>query len=137
MQKIKNNVFIHRAYGVFYAIAVLLGIVYISLASLRTQSTQIDRLLNSHISFQSSLFVQSLAQIATLCLQEYDFDHCQSDFFVFNRDFSGGYSLKENKDNKNGYYADIYIEAKNLRNARTLRTTAEVFLVPVNFTNKD
>lgn len=135
--KIEKITSTHSAYGLFYAIAVLLGVIYISLATIRTQGTQIDRLLNTHIAFQSSLFVQSLAEIATLCLQEYDFTHCQSDFFTFGRGFSGGYDLKEDKNGENRYYADIYVEAKNLRNAQMLRTTAEVFVTSVKIIDKD
>lgn len=109
---------------VLYAMILLLVMSYIGMNSLKQSSVFIDVLNNHHNTFQASLYTQSIANMAKICLEKYDFNPCESDRFIF-ENFIGGYDLIKD-DTK--YYAEIYVEAKNLRTSQNLRATTKILL---------
>ncbi|PAF42936.1 hypothetical protein [Helicobacter sp. 11S03491-1] len=119
-----------KAYGLIYALVILLGIAYIGRASLRQEGLWIDWISNSHLKFQSRLYVQSIAEMAALCLKYYGFELCKSDKMIWGDYHKGGYDLSIDK---NGYcWADVYVESQNLRTSQILRTTAKILLKEKN-----
>lgn len=121
-----------NSFGLFYALIVLLAVAYISTASLRGQGLGIDMMNNLHLKYQSDLYTQSVIEMAKLCLQNLDEEQCESDEFVFDNQYKGGYDLVLNHQR---YEVYIYIEAKNLRTSQIQRTLTRVYL-PITFNKK-
>lgn len=108
------------AFGLVYA-AIFLAIVGLFLANARlSTSISLDRITNSHIHFQSVLYLQSLEDIARLCANKPDFNQGR---FDFGGGYIGGFSL-QHKESK----AYLYVEGKNLRTGQILRATKEIYL---------
>ncbi|MDO7252418.1 hypothetical protein [Helicobacter cappadocius] len=115
-----------KAQGLFYALMVLLAVAYISTASLRMQGVRIDAMSNSHLKYQSSLYVQSILEMAKLCLKTLTKEQCDNDEFIFDKEYKGGYNLFDIDD---GYEIHIYIQAINLRTSQVQRTLARTYLL--------
>lgn len=109
-----------EAFGLVYA-AIFLAIVGLFLANARlSTSISLDRITNSHIHFQSALYLRSLEDIARLCASKPDFTQGR---FDFGGGYIGGFSL-QHKESK----AYLYVEGKNLRTGQILRATKEIYL---------
>ncbi|PAF52313.1 hypothetical protein [Helicobacter sp. 13S00477-4] len=117
--------YMRNASGIFYTLGVLLGVSYIGMNTLHHSSVGLDWVSNAHLRFQSSLHILSIAKMASLCLDKYGFEECSADRFIFNG-YEGGYDL--DTDSEGQYWADIYIEGKNLRTSQILRTRAKILL---------
>lgn len=111
-----------KAFGLIYA-AIFLAIVGLFLANARlSTSLSLDRITNSHIHFQSALYLRSLEDIARLCANKPDFTQGR---FDFGGGYIGGFSLQHNESMTRAY---LYIEGKNLRTGQILRATKEIYL---------
>lgn len=122
-----------NAFGLFYALIVLLAVAYISTASLRGQGVGVDMINNLHLKYQSDLYAQSVLEMAKLCLQNLDEQECKSDEFVFDNQYNGGYDLVDTNDNR--YEIHIYIQAKNFLTSQIQRTLTRAYL-PITLNNK-
>lgn len=110
---------VSKAYALLYA-AMFLLLISFFLTSLRTSTDiTLDRLTNSHIRFQSALYLRSLEQVARICLAS----HITSGDFVLDADYSGGFEII-------GDRVAMYIEAINRRTGQTIRSTKELTLTP-------
>ena len=119
-----------EAFGLVYA-AIFLAIVGLFLANARlSTSISLDRITNSHIHFQSTLYLRSLEDIARLCANKSDFTQGR---FDFGDGYIGGFSL-QHKDSMTKAY--LYVEGKNLRTGQILRATREIYL-PQNEPNNE
>lgn len=106
-----------KAYALLYATMFLLLISFF-LTSLRTSTgITLDRLTNSHIRFQSALYLRSLEQVARICLTS----HITSGDFVLDADYSGGFEII-------GHRVVMYVEAINRRTGQTIRSTKELII---------
>lgn len=106
-----------KAYALLYAIMLLLLIGFF-LTSLRTSTgITLDRLTNSHIRFQETLYLQSLEQAAKLCHAA----QIASGDFVLDDDYKGGFEIV-------GDRVFLYIEAINRRTGQILRSTKDIAL---------
>ncbi|PAF44836.1 hypothetical protein [Helicobacter sp. 11S02596-1] len=123
-----------EAYIFLSAMAVFLGIAIIAIVSLQRSGTQLDRLSNTHLKSQSLLDVRSILQMAKMCLETYGMGDCESDSFAFGV-LSGGYRLE--LDKQGAYWADIYVERKNIRTSQILRTRLKLPLQDGKNHNKD
>lgn len=111
-----------KAFGLIYA-AIFLAIVGLFLANARlSTSLSLDRITNSHIHFQSALYLRSLEDIARLCANKPDFTQAR---FDFGGGYIGGFSLQHNESMTKAY---LYVEGKNLRTGQILRATKEIYL---------
>lgn len=111
-----------KAFGLIYA-AIFLAIVGLFLANARlSTSLSLDRITNSHIHFQSALYLRSLEDIARLCASKPDFTQGR---FDFGGGYIGGFSLQHNESKTKAY---LYVEGKNLRTGQILRATKEIYL---------
>ena len=111
-----------KAFGLIYA-AIFLAIVGLFLANARlSTSLSLDRITNSHIHFQSVLYLRSLEDIARLCANKPDFTQAR---FDFGGGYIGGFSLQHNESMTKAY---LYVEGKNLRTGQILRATKEIYL---------
>lgn len=111
-----------KAFGLIYA-AIFLAIVGVFLANARlSTSLSLDRITNSHIHFQSFLYLRSLEDIARLCANKPDFTQGR---FDFGGGYIGGFSLQHNESMTKAY---LYVEGKNLRTGQILRATKEIYL---------
>lgn len=111
-----------KAFGLIYA-AIFLAIVGLFLANARlSTSLSLDRITNSHIHFQSALYLRSLEDIARLCASKPDFTQGR---FDFGGGYIGGFSLQHNESMTKAY---LYVEGKNLRTGQILRATKEIYL---------
>lgn len=111
-----------KAFGLIYA-AIFLAIVGLFLANARlSTSLSLDRITNSHIHFQSALYLRSLEDIARLCANKPDFTQGR---FDFGDGYIGGFSLQHNESMTKAY---LYVEGKNLRTGQILRATKEIYL---------
>lgn len=111
-----------KAFGLIYA-AIFLAIVGVFLANARlSTSLSLDRITNSHIHFQSALYLRSLEDIARLCANKPDFTQAR---FDFGGGYIGGFSLQHNESMTKAY---LYVEGKNLRTGQILRATKEIYL---------
>ena len=111
-----------KAFGLIYA-AIFLAIVGLFLANARlSTSLSLDRITNSHIHFQSALYLRSLEDIARLCASKPDFTQGR---FDFGSGYIGGFSLQHNESMTKAY---LYVEGKNLRTGQILRATKEIYL---------
>ena len=112
----------NKAFGLIYA-AIFLAIVGLFLANARlSTSLSLDRITNSHIHFQSALYLHSLEDIARLCVNKPDFTQGR---FDFGGGYIGGFSLQHNESMTKAY---LYVEGKNLRTGQILRATKEIYL---------
>ncbi|PAF49561.1 hypothetical protein BKH41_02540 [Helicobacter sp. 12S02232-10] len=118
-----NKSLMRGAYIFLSALIVFLGIVYIVMNTLRHNETELDRISNSHLKFQSLLDARSILEMARLCLQKYGVQACDFDEFMLG-DSLGGYHLMEDKNGD--YWIDIYVERKNLRTSQILRNRIKV-----------
>lgn len=123
-----------KAFGLIYA-AMFLVIVGLFLASIRTSSgVSLDRITNSHLRFQSSLYLRSLEDIALICANK---PHFHQGRFDFGNGYVGGFALQtQNIGADTSTKAYLYVEAKNLRTGQILRSTKEVYLPRSNTPNK-
>ena len=111
-----------KAFGLIYA-AIFLAIVGLFLANARlSTSLSLDRITNSHIHFQSALYLRSLEDIARLCASKPDFTQGR---FDFGGGYIGGFSLQHSESKTKAY---LYVEGKNLRTGQILRATKEIYL---------
>lgn len=111
-----------KAFGLIYA-AIFLAIVGLFLANARlSTSLSLDRITNSHIHFQSALYLRSLENIARLCTNKPDFTQGR---FDFGGGYIGGFSLHSQDSMTKAY---LYVEGKNLRTGQILRATKEIYL---------
>lgn len=110
------------AFGLIYA-AMLLAIVGLFLANIRlSNGITLDRTTNSHLRFQSALYLRSLEDIARICANKPNFTKGR---FDFGGGYVGGFALR-------GDSAYLYVEAKNLRTGHILRATKEIPLAQQN-----
>lgn len=110
--------FARESFGLIYA-AILLAIVGLFLANMRlSNGMTVDRITNSHLRFQSALFLRSLEDIAQICANKPNFTKGR---FDFGGGYVGGFFLQ-------GSSAYLYVEAKNLRTGQILRATKEILL---------
>lgn len=123
-----------KAFGLIYA-AMFLVIVGLFLASIRASSgVSLDRLTNSHLRFQSSLYLRSLEDIALICANKPNFHQGR---FDFGNGYVGGFALQtQHIGANNSTKAYLYVEAKNLRTGQILRSTKEIYLPNSNTPNK-
>lgn len=125
----------HNAFGLIYA-AMFLVIVGLFLANIRTSSgISLDRITNSHLRFQSSLYLRSLEDIALICANKPNFHQGR---FDFGNGYVGGFALQTQHtgaDTQTKAY--LYVEAKNLRTGQILRSTKEIYLPSTNATNEN
>lgn len=111
-----------KAFGLIYA-AIFLAIVGLFLANARlSTSLSLDRITNSHIHFQSVLYLRSLEDIVLLCANKPNFTQAR---FDFGGGHIGGFSLQHNESMTKAY---LYVEGKNLRTGQILRATKEIYL---------
>lgn len=111
-----------KAFGLIYA-AIFLAIVGLFLANERlSTSLSLDRITNSHIHFQSVLYLRSLEDIARLCANKPDFTQGR---FDFGGGYIGGFSLQHSESMTKAY---LYVEGKNLRTGQIMRATKEIYL---------
>ncbi len=107
-----------KAYALLYGAMLLILVGFFILNLRQIEGVKLDRISNSHIHFQSQLYLQSLQKIANLCIANNRFTQAH---FDFGAGYEGGFELV----NQTIY---LYVQAQNKRTSQILRATREVSL---------